>query len=715
MFISLDVLRNLPGHEERQDTCIKYRSTLLDALRPNIQQELNTMNIVALQEYLYVFRRLNCEEEFNKLYITLRPARIKEQWQSGSSDNKEYFSENVALYLGNLVRSVAEEETNITDLFGVDSVAKFSHSVLLQALEPMDTLLLESLQRLGDVHLAFETYTVLEEFSRRTIATLDTKDAKLKVAVMDAAFVGFWRFTTGYFEAEERMAKRSLYAMMDRISLLQQSDGNSGNELDPIEQLTRVAEQCQGELRGLLEETLRPLMQREARLFGGIFIRSSVRSIATLLQTCCKLLTLKVGNLALALGFPDFSQPLLGSSSGGALEPYSSFQDENAAAIKLAERISSSEVSRQGAVSTALHVYRAVLSFESLVDEVENLVSNSCSDIQRMVLSTFSTSAVLLDSAHPFGAIYGLYRIQNDEALSAEVKNFLNTATIATATNTRFQGMYSLVRSTSQRLTTRAREIILALSVSTPERGLAGYASEECWNRVVDADRLSEIQSNMLPLAVITAAGEHLLSLVQDLEGFAASASESGTISREDLLGLVVGSSGWRRAREILAAATDSKALSHLIDRVQVAKLIVVMEKEAIQHGGQGLIPRRTAEDINIEASAMVEGSFVNDWLIVIADAILGMIVAQLLQIRSLSLFGRAQLAIDIDYFVNVINATGIKPHPLQHHIKQLVSVGRQAEGDKAQSIRWKRVLSAMGQGKALPYLLEYTSETAFF
>lgn len=59
MFQSLDILRNLPGHDDRQSTCHKFRTTLLDALRPNIQQELANMNVKALQEYAYVFRKLS--------------------------------------------------------------------------------------------------------------------------------------------------------------------------------------------------------------------------------------------------------------------------------------------------------------------------------------------------------------------------------------------------------------------------------------------------------------------------------------------------------------------------------------------------------------------------------------------------------------------------------------------------------------------------------
>ncbi len=58
MFRSLDVLKNLPGHEGRLEMCDTFRITLLNALRPNIRKEIMDMSIASLQEYAYVFKKL---------------------------------------------------------------------------------------------------------------------------------------------------------------------------------------------------------------------------------------------------------------------------------------------------------------------------------------------------------------------------------------------------------------------------------------------------------------------------------------------------------------------------------------------------------------------------------------------------------------------------------------------------------------------------------
>ena len=59
MFRSLEVLKELPGHEDRQETCSSYRNSLLSALLPNISRELLDMGMETLKEYLYVFKKLN--------------------------------------------------------------------------------------------------------------------------------------------------------------------------------------------------------------------------------------------------------------------------------------------------------------------------------------------------------------------------------------------------------------------------------------------------------------------------------------------------------------------------------------------------------------------------------------------------------------------------------------------------------------------------------
>ena len=81
---------------------------------------------------------------------------------------------------------------------------------------------------------------------------------------------------------------------------------------------------------------------------------------------------------------------------------------------------------------------------------------------------------------------------------------------------------------------------------------------------------------------------------------------------------------------------------------------------------------------------------FVNEWLGAVADYMVGQLLVRLVRIEKLSAFGRAQLKIDLEYLrcaftirspvslyphSNVINALGLKCHPIIFHILCLLSL----------------------------------------
>ena len=58
MYWSLDILHNLPGHEERKETCETLSCALLAALRPRVRRDILNLDLSPLQEYLYVYQKL---------------------------------------------------------------------------------------------------------------------------------------------------------------------------------------------------------------------------------------------------------------------------------------------------------------------------------------------------------------------------------------------------------------------------------------------------------------------------------------------------------------------------------------------------------------------------------------------------------------------------------------------------------------------------------
>jgi hypothetical protein len=56
---SLEILKKLPGNDERVATVESFRTQLLESVRPNLRNDIQSFNVASLQEYLYVFRKLN--------------------------------------------------------------------------------------------------------------------------------------------------------------------------------------------------------------------------------------------------------------------------------------------------------------------------------------------------------------------------------------------------------------------------------------------------------------------------------------------------------------------------------------------------------------------------------------------------------------------------------------------------------------------------------
>ena len=87
---------------------------------------------------------------------------------------------------------------------------------------------------------------------------------------------------------------------------------------------------------------------------------------------------------------------------------------------------------------------------------------------------------------------------------------------------------------------------------------------------------------------------------------------------------------------------------------------------------------------------------FVNEWLMLFSDALVGQLLAQTLHLpRPVSLYGSAQLLTDVDYFWNVVHATGVKPHPLFGQVKKLLQLHLEHPGEM------QKMLTGVSQGKS--------------
>jgi hypothetical protein len=137
MYKSLDILQNLPGHEERKETCESLSDALLAALRPRVRKDIVSSDLSPLHEYLYVYEKLGKKIELEEEYVQARPERLKGVWDKFSVTPTTQFAPWLALFLGKVAGLLSDESSHAGALFGLDRAPDVLCSLLQHALNPL--------------------------------------------------------------------------------------------------------------------------------------------------------------------------------------------------------------------------------------------------------------------------------------------------------------------------------------------------------------------------------------------------------------------------------------------------------------------------------------------------------------------------------------------------------------------------------------------------
>ncbi|ETV90810.1 hypothetical protein H310_14477 [Aphanomyces invadans] len=148
--------------------------------------------------------------------------------------------------------------------------------------------------------------------------------------------------------------------------------------------------------------------------------------------------------------------------------------------------------------------------------------------------------------------------------------------------------------------------------------------SLEIWIQPEATDALPSF--NTLPQEYMTAVADILLSLLPQLELFAATSG--------------------------LAHAVAASRNVHLLSHAAWAKVATALRV-----------------DIPSDLSDLTQESFVDRWTMVFASGAMAILAGQVFQIPRFSKSGAAQLACDLSYLQNVCLALGVPLHPALHHL----------------------------------------------
>lgn len=366
-------------------------------------------------------------------------------------------------------------------------------------------------------------------------------------------------------------------------------------------------------------------------------------------------------------------------------------------------------------VPGALRALQAVGRLTRKLRELESIAAESLGDLATTIFKdvAIDRAVALITSHHQLqqaagssappsagiasmgvGSIFANCILQSDLSAASELRSFLN----ASASHHASQTVFAAVNAPLVRLRATAGALLFDLCTAAPEKMLTDLHTEDVWAQgglEYAKGRVSEemdpaLVDRLLPLPAITQVGEHLLSLVQELETFASSDALPDLLCMTgDAQTGELAARGWRRIKPLLeekeapsagsaAREAEYEGTDQLCRRSSCGGAVIAAEKalfgmqlsrvveEPVAAGGEG----SAEEEADAEAAAL---GFVNEWLGAVADSTVGLVVAQWLQVPSLSPSGRAQLVVDLEYISNVVHAMGLRQHPLLVHLRQFL------------------------------------------
>lgn len=714
MFRSLDVLREMPGHAERQEACVSYRSSLLAALLPSIRSQLTSSTAEevegtggSLREYLYVFRKLGREEQFEGEYLSCRPAPLLHTWAStteGVQQHKQSLSAALAHYLGSVSSFLADEEAAAAALFGTTRSRRLLTQLLAAALQPMRGEMAELLREADDVAVIAECSGVLDEFCKRLLGRATARDRGSDREVREAVLSGCWAAQAQYVDCEDRHLRGVMATAMASVRFRCAASALDDEEVDegvldeggdPVELLSGFADALLPALDGVFREVAAGLC-RCCQFMAGAALKAHCRALAAALQHLSKLLTMKMECLAQACGISS-------GSSSADMSSASSSGDEARTAASIAARLQAEDCDKAGVMACALRALQAAGRYKRHLADVEAQLKACCAAVLSALLQAEDEEEnEEVASADAPSAAYCAQLLRADGNLLAETKAFLSQGS----------SMAAALAAFPRKQATQAGQALLGLCVDPLSRQLDGYRCSSSEDVIINTgieeeeEEVSVLQERLLPQAVVTMIGETMLAWVQDLDAFASSdALVDLLVLRGEASALCPSSCGWRALASKLDLK-DDKALAQLASKALAAKGLQAYEREVLQTArAQGITAWASAAAAAVGDDSSAEddpGSgtaghtgFVNEWLAVIADSIVGIFLAHLLDMRDapLSVGARAQLMVDADYLRNVMSATGLRCHPLLLRAFQLAKESPESTG---------KLLRSLSAGKSL-------------
>ena len=289
-------------------------------------------------------------------------------------------------------------------------------------------------------------------------------------------------------------------------------------------------------------------LRRATKFMGGLRIKASVKALAAALSMFVRCMCGKIEELGIACGFGRLSSSLSSlsstdlSSSTENKDPLTNKNKDSSRVVAewFGQQLDQSELDSRVMITSALHALQAIGRLVTVLQTLESLSSDLLGEHYHSLFDTATGLAqspfvpsinTSLTNSTSVGLIYTAHILQQNrkDASLSEMKSFLSSvSTFSSLSSPLSQSAFAGVSGAPMtRLKLLTGTLLFDLCSEAPEKMVSTLASEEIWmegfgviGNSVDRDAIRE---TLLPQSRVTQVGEHLLSLVQELESFASS------------------------------------------------------------------------------------------------------------------------------------------------------------------------------------------------
>jgi hypothetical protein len=695
-------LRGMPHGDQRRAALAKVRTQVSALLQPQLAHALQTMQsrLGPLQQCVSLYSQLDLLPQLEHEYVQHRPAALHKLWfdyqppattlesktvppaVGMASNNRPALADWLPTWFQAVLQVLQEERRQTATVFGPAAVPRLQLAVLRQALKPLlgsltSRLTQQGLPQVARVYqaclqflsLAYDGMSAvyLDYMEAGGSTPADTTNANYK-AVVDVSGTtveeepNAWQLWQDFLVIVTKVLGQPLQSFQVQWASLEESQQGQPKILQTRQELSALLATArsggldQGTVDQVWHWLTEPLSDDD-----GDKAESSIRQIVQQ----------AIGRFALFRG--GYGAPEAVYLVDELLSQYIHVVVQ---ALQQWSEACQSQTYEDAHVLSALSVLRIAGWVQQQIDQLqqetrqelkvlEGRIVNHVQLLEGLPSNPLAASKFVLPDSLSTVAINAMLTLSACGSLS-NLSN-LETAQMGVTTLERLSGEKMLLPKSQQAATALGQichAFVFDVCFTVPRLHLASLSGLSPWKESTSvADPLASYGTP--PQSYITQVGEHMLSLVQALEPFAADAQSLALVQPVMVNLRHVSMQPWKellRASGVEELADETKLLTRLMDGKDLLDLVV----------GSPLMEEEEGEPEDDESRAV--NTFCNSWLDVTGLAVTGRLLERVLRIPTLTAKGCEHLQVDLNYLVNVLTALGVQghPHPLLGHMAEL-------------------------------------------